>query len=287
MTRKPPAYRRASAAFSPAGTRNTSAPASRAPYVFCLTPPIGPTRAVQLDLARRDHLAAAVDVVSELLVELERERQACRRPPTWPRSMSTLTGSLMLAAWATRMPMIARFASSGAATVSTVRSTTLPSRRRRSRSFSPGRAACVAWSSCSTVRHLAAVDGDDHVAARERLRRGNVRRDGLDERALVASSRRRSLPASSATAAATCSDRCISATRLVAALGEGRARRHDRLRRHERRAVRPGERQSRSTHARRDRDVDVVDAARALPVHPLLAPRPSPRPACALFGTKR
>src|SRR6478736_3951192 len=64
MTRNPPAYRRAVAAFSPAGTRNTSAPADR------LDAP------VQLDLARRGHPASAGDVVPELLVDLEREGKA-------------------------------------------------------------------------------------------------------------------------------------------------------------------------------------------------------------------
>ena len=43
MIRKSPACRRASSAFSPAGTRKTSAPVRRAPITFCLTPPIGIT----------------------------------------------------------------------------------------------------------------------------------------------------------------------------------------------------------------------------------------------------
>ena len=43
-------------------------------------PPTEPTRAVELDLARRGDVVAAVDVVPELLVDLERERQAGGRP---------------------------------------------------------------------------------------------------------------------------------------------------------------------------------------------------------------
>ena len=52
----------------------------RAPNVFCLTPPIGPIAPVERDLARRDHPAAAVDVRSELLQDVECERQPRGRP---------------------------------------------------------------------------------------------------------------------------------------------------------------------------------------------------------------
>ena len=80
MIRKSPACRRASAAFSPAGTRKTSAPERRAPITFCFTPPIGSTLAVELDLARRRHVQTAVDVAAQLLDDVEREREPRRGP---------------------------------------------------------------------------------------------------------------------------------------------------------------------------------------------------------------
>ena len=58
MTLTGPAYLRASFALSPAGTRKTSTPALAHSDRFCLTPPIGRDRAVEVELAGRRDLVA-------------------------------------------------------------------------------------------------------------------------------------------------------------------------------------------------------------------------------------
>src|SRR4029077_20294687 len=104
--------------------------------------------------------------------------------------MFTSRGRSIFASCETLMPMIARLGSSGAATVRTVRSTTLSSCRSRSATSSPGSSALVAGLELSRRveqllygRHLAPVDADDDVTAGERLRGGDVEGDGLDEHA--------------------------------------------------------------------------------------------------------
>ncbi len=69
----PCAKRRASAAFSPAGTRKVRIPERRTPIVFCLSPPTAVTRAVELELSGRGDAPAVVDVLAELLEHVQRE----------------------------------------------------------------------------------------------------------------------------------------------------------------------------------------------------------------------
>ncbi len=116
--RRFPAYRLASAAFSPAGTRNTSAPALRAPNVFCFTPPIGPTvPSSAISPVATTRRPWSTFVPSSWSTSSANGSPA-DGPPTSPRSMSTLSGSSMFAACATRIPMIARPGSLGDSTVS-------------------------------------------------------------------------------------------------------------------------------------------------------------------------
>ena len=91
----------------PAGTRKASTPASRAPIVFCLMPPIGPTRPFEEDLAGRRDLVAAVDVAAELLQDVEREREAGRRPADAARVDRDADRQLDRLAWSSRTPTIA------------------------------------------------------------------------------------------------------------------------------------------------------------------------------------
>ena len=160
--------------------------------------------------------------------------------------------------------MIARFESSGAATVATVRPTILSSRRRRSRSL-VARSDCLRGAEeLLDRRHLAAVDGDDEVAARERLRRRDVDRDRLHEHA---TGRRLDVeaPRLERDGGGDLLGSLHLGARLDDALGEGLARRRHGLRGHERRSVRPGEgQQPLDPPDLSHRDVDVVDAARPL-----------------------
>ena len=78
MIGKSPACRRASAAFSPAGTRKTSAPDAPRPDHLLLHAADREHVAVELDLARRRHLEPAVDVAAQLLDDVEREREPGR-----------------------------------------------------------------------------------------------------------------------------------------------------------------------------------------------------------------
>ena len=99
MMRSPCAYRLASCAFSPAGTRKTSTCARRAPIVFCFTPPIGLDGAVRGDLAGRGDPVAAVDVAAELLHQVEREREPGGRAADAAGVDRTGNGSFACSAW--------------------------------------------------------------------------------------------------------------------------------------------------------------------------------------------
>ena len=117
-----PAYRRALAAFSPAGTRKIPRRRRRTPTVFCLIPPTGLT-----GRRARSRRSPPPSVPRSIILpsssqDLERER---RDPPTGRRRhrgrCRPRPGSSMSASCATRTPMIARPGSSGEATVFTTR----------------------------------------------------------------------------------------------------------------------------------------------------------------------
>ena len=179
--RRFPAYRLASAAFSPAGTRNTSAPALRAPNVFCFTPPIGPTApSSAISPVATTRRPRSTSVPSSWRTSSANGSPA-DGPPTPPRSMSTLSGSLMSAACATRIPMIARPGSVGDSTVS--------HRHRLHLAVAANAEDDVVAGVDAVERRGAAAPGadrrpraaDDHVARVELGRRRCVGRDRLDE----------------------------------------------------------------------------------------------------------
>ena len=201
---------RASRAFSPAGTRNASTCASRAPIVFCLMPPIGPTEPSGRISPGRGDLVAVHDVPAELLEDVEREREPGGRPAD-----------------------VARVDAHGDRQVDVDRG--LEERRRRSRGSSSARRPC----GCSRPARrrprrivnatvspgLCFAIAVDHVRARlDRLavdRGDDVVRLELADRGRARDRPRRScapigvvitfLPAArSATAAATCCEFCMS-----------------------------------------------------------------------------
>ena len=79
MTRRSPAWRRATTALSPAGTRKTSAPAGCADHPL-LDASDRRDAAVELDLSRHGNVQAAIDVALPRLDDIEREGEPGRRP---------------------------------------------------------------------------------------------------------------------------------------------------------------------------------------------------------------
>ena len=157
--------------------------------------------------------------------------------------------------------MIARFASSGAATVLTVRSRSFPSRRRPSCTGSPGAIFPMASTSPRGVSTGLSLCLDDHVAAAEGLRRRNVDRDGLDERAPG-----RGVDVEPRLAERDGRGDLLRPLHVLPCphppLSEGLSGRRDRVRRNERRALGANERQQLLEPACLPHpDVDEVDAA--------------------------
>ena len=93
--RSPSAYFRASAAFSPAGTRKTSTPVWRAPIVFCFTPPTGPTCRRGRSRRSRRPCGRGRRPGRAPPSPRARRRAPADGPPTWPASMLTFVGSRM------------------------------------------------------------------------------------------------------------------------------------------------------------------------------------------------
>ncbi len=104
-------------------------------------------------------------------------------PPTSPRSMSTSNGSSIFASWSTRIPMMARDGSCGLGDRTNGDVDRLAAAPNREADVVAGLAPSDLAAELGRRSHGHAVDGDDHVARLEHLRRRDVGRDAGDEHA--------------------------------------------------------------------------------------------------------
>ena len=195
MTRKPPAYRL---------RRGCVFPSRHEEHVGA-----GRPDAVRLLLDAPDRADACRRARSPRSPRLGSPRSTSFRAPGRPAARtgaprtgrrrrrgrcSTSSGSSILASCETLMPMIARFSSSGAATVLTVRSSCFPSRRSRRLTSSPGMTRPTALPELRDGEHRASATSTITSPLSQRVRGGHVDRHRLDEDAARRRPRRRGRP---------------------------------------------------------------------------------------------